>query len=83
MQQAARLRKLLGMMLSSGNDAANALASAAGGVPTTVSLMQQEATSLGALDTTVRDPSGLDSPGQRSSAYLLSKVAVLTGRIRS
>jgi serine-type D-Ala-D-Ala carboxypeptidase (penicillin-binding protein 5/6) len=65
----------LGMMLSSGNDAANALANAAGGVPTTVALMQQEATSLGAYDTTVRDPSGLDAPGQRSSAYDLALIA--------
>jgi serine-type D-Ala-D-Ala carboxypeptidase (penicillin-binding protein 5/6) len=65
----------LGMMLSSGNDAANALANAAGGVPSTVALMQQEATALGALDTTVRDPSGLDSPGQRSSAYDLGLIA--------
>lgn len=62
----------LGMMLPSGNDAANALANAAGGVATTVGLMQQEATSLGAADTTVRDPSGLDAPGQRSSAYDLA-----------
>ncbi|MDP9221201.1 MAG: D-alanyl-D-alanine carboxypeptidase, partial [Actinomycetota bacterium] len=62
----------LGMMLASGNDAANALANAAGGVPTTVGLMQQEATSLGAFDTTVRDPSGLDAPGQHSSAYDLA-----------
>ncbi len=65
----------LGMMLSSGNDAANALANAAGGVPATVALMQQEAISLGALDTTVRDPSGLDAPGQRSSAYDLAVIA--------
>jgi D-alanyl-D-alanine carboxypeptidase (penicillin-binding protein 5/6) len=64
----------LGMMLPSGNDAANALANAAGGVATTVGLMQQEATSLGAADTTVRDPSGLDAPGQRSSAYDLALV---------
>jgi serine-type D-Ala-D-Ala carboxypeptidase (penicillin-binding protein 5/6) len=65
----------LGMMLSSGNDAANALANAAGGVPSTVALMQQEAGSLGALDTTVRDPSGLDSAGQRSSSYDLGLIA--------
>lgn len=65
----------LGMMLSSGNDAANALANAAGGVPQTVAWMQQEATSLGAYDTTVRDPSGLDAPGQRSSAYDLALIA--------
>jgi serine-type D-Ala-D-Ala carboxypeptidase (penicillin-binding protein 5/6) len=65
----------LGMMLSSGNDAANALANAAGGVATTVELMQAEAASLGAADTTVRDPSGLDAPGQRSSAYDLALIA--------
>lgn len=65
----------LGMMLSSGNDAANALAEAAGGVPETVAMMQQEARSLGAYDTTVRDPSGLDAPGQRSSAYDLALIA--------
>ena len=70
-----RLQLFQGMMLSSGNDAANALANAAGGVPTTVALMQQEATSLGAYDTTVRDPSGLDAPGQRSSAYDLALIA--------
>jgi len=64
----------LGMMLSSGNDAANALANAAGGVPATVAMMQQQAGSLGALDTTVRDPSGLDAPGQRSSAYDLALI---------
>jgi D-alanyl-D-alanine carboxypeptidase (penicillin-binding protein 5/6) len=64
----------LGMMLPSGNDAANALANAAGGVTTTVGLMQQEATSLGAADTSVRDPSGLDAPGQRSSAYDLALI---------
>jgi serine-type D-Ala-D-Ala carboxypeptidase (penicillin-binding protein 5/6) len=64
----------LGMMLSSGNDAANALANAAGGVATTVTLMQQQAAALGAADTTVRDPSGLDAPGQRSSAFDLALI---------
>jgi D-alanyl-D-alanine carboxypeptidase (penicillin-binding protein 5/6) len=63
-----------GMMLSSGNDAATALANADGGVPATVALMQQQASSLGAFDTTVRDPSGLDAPGQRSSAYDLALI---------
>jgi D-alanyl-D-alanine carboxypeptidase (penicillin-binding protein 5/6) len=65
----------LGMMLSSGNDAANALAGANGGVPATVQEMQAEAIQLGALDTTVHDPSGLDAPGQRSSAYDLALFA--------
>jgi serine-type D-Ala-D-Ala carboxypeptidase (penicillin-binding protein 5/6) len=65
----------VGMMLSSGNDAANALANAAGGTAKTVALMQARATGLGALDTTARDDSGLDAPGQRSSAYDLALIA--------
>ena len=65
----------LGMMLSSGNDAANALANENGGVAATVREMQAEATQLGALDTTVNDPSGLDAPGQLSSAYDLALFA--------
>jgi D-alanyl-D-alanine carboxypeptidase (penicillin-binding protein 5/6) len=76
----------LGMMLPSGNDAASALANAAGGVLTTVDLMQQEATSLGALDTIVRDPSGLDAPGQHSSAYdlaLITRAAMQRADFRS
>ena len=59
----------------SGNDAANALANAAGGVPTTVAAMNATAKSLGALDTKVRNPSGLDAPGQYTSAYDLAVIA--------
>lgn len=66
---------LQAMMLSSGNDAATALARAAGGVPQTVALMQQNATALGALDTVVKDPSGLDAPGQVTSSYDLALIA--------
>jgi D-alanyl-D-alanine carboxypeptidase (penicillin-binding protein 5/6) len=63
------------MMLSSGNDAAMALARAAGGVPQTVARMQAQARALGARDTVVRNPSGLDAPGQVTSAYDLALVA--------
>jgi D-alanyl-D-alanine carboxypeptidase (penicillin-binding protein 5/6) len=66
------------LMLVSGNDAANALANAAGGtggVEATVAAMNRTAHELGALDTTARNPSGLDAPGQLSSAY---DLAVLT-----
>jgi len=63
------------LFLRSGNDAANALASAAGGVPQTVSMMQAEAVRLQAYDTTVVNPSGLDQPGQLSSAYNLALIA--------
>ncbi len=63
------------MMLSSGNDAATGLARAAGGVPQTVAMMQEQALALGALDTVVKDPSGLDAPGQATSAYDLALIA--------
>jgi serine-type D-Ala-D-Ala carboxypeptidase (penicillin-binding protein 5/6) len=69
---------LQGMMLSSGNDAATALARVAGGpegVAGTVAGMQQTAHDLGARDTVVRDPSGLDAPGQVTSAYDLALFA--------
>jgi D-alanyl-D-alanine carboxypeptidase (penicillin-binding protein 5/6) len=63
------------LFLVSGNDAASALANAAGGVPSTVAAMNATAKSLGALDTTVRNPSGLDAPGQYTSAYDLAVLA--------
>jgi len=64
-----------GLFLRSGNDTANALANAAGGVQATVALMRAEAARLQALDTTVANPSGLDAPGQLSSAYDLALFA--------
>jgi D-alanyl-D-alanine carboxypeptidase (penicillin-binding protein 5/6) len=64
-----------GLMLPSGNDAAHALASAAGGMRRTVTLMSKQATRLQAYDTTVRNPSGLDADGEYSSAYDLALFA--------
>lgn len=64
-----------GLLLPSGNDAAHALANAAGGIPSTVRLMQEQAEAIGAQDTTVRNPSGLDAPGQYTSAYDLALFA--------
>jgi len=64
-----------GLLLPSGNDAAHALANAAGGVDTTVELMREEAERLGAEDTKVRNPSGLDTPLQVSSAFDLALFA--------
>ncbi len=61
-----------GLFLTSGNDAARALAGAAGGLGTTVRQMNETARRLGALDTTARNASGLDEPGQFSSAYDLA-----------
>ena len=64
-----------GLMLPSGNDAAIALAKMNGGVKDTVSQMNEVAASLQALDTTARNTSGLDAPGQLSSAYDLALIA--------
>ncbi len=66
---------LEGMFLVSGNDAATAVADLNGGVNSTVDQMQDEAERLGARDTTVGNPSGLDAPGQVSSAYDLALFA--------
>lgn len=58
-----------GLLLVSGNDTAMALAEAAGGVAQTVDLMNKKARSLGAYDTLVQTPSGLDGWQQLTSAY--------------
>jgi D-alanyl-D-alanine carboxypeptidase (penicillin-binding protein 5/6) len=58
-----------GLLLVSGNDTAAALADAAGGIPHTVTLMNQQALALGAYDTYVQTPSGLDGWQQLTSAY--------------
>jgi D-alanyl-D-alanine carboxypeptidase (penicillin-binding protein 5/6) len=57
------------LLLVSGNDAAEALAEAAGGRAQTVALMNREAQRLGAYDTYVETPSGLDGWQQLTSAY--------------
>ncbi|MEV4638799.1 serine hydrolase [Actinoplanes sp. NPDC049548] len=68
----------LGLLLNSGNEAANALArlgGGAGGVPATVAAMNAEAKRLGAYQTHAVTPSGLDGPGQFTSAYDLALIA--------
>jgi D-alanyl-D-alanine carboxypeptidase (penicillin-binding protein 5/6) len=62
------------LLLASANDAAMALAQGAGSVKTTLAQMNQIASSLGALDTVAKNPSGLDAPGQVSSAYDLATI---------
>lgn len=62
------------LLLPSANDAALALAQGAGNVKTTLAQMNQIADSLGALDTVAKNPSGLDAPGQVSSAYDLATI---------
>ena len=63
---------LTGLLLNSGNDAANALARQLGGVPAMLDAMSQTAASMGALDTRPTSPSGLDAPGMSTSAYDLA-----------
>jgi len=63
------------MLMASGNDAANALARAAGGARRTVAEMDVVASRLQAFDTHAATPSGLDGPGQLTSAYDLALIA--------
>src|SRR3954466_15569081 len=62
------------LILQSGNDAANALARAAGGVPVAVTAMNETAEEIGAFDTVVGTPSGLDMAGQSCSPYDLALI---------
>lgn len=62
------------LLLNSGNDAAQALARAMGGIPSTVASMNAAAARAGALDTRAATPSGLDGPGTAMSAYDLAAL---------
>ena len=67
---------LYGLMLSSGNDAAVALAIYCGGtVEGFAELMNDKAHVLGLKDTHFENPNGLDSPGHYSTARDLAKLA--------
>ncbi|MCU1596142.1 MAG: peptidase D-alanyl-D-alanine carboxypeptidase 1 [Frankiales bacterium] len=63
------------MLVVSGNDAANTLATANGGVPKTVEEMNAEAARLHALDTHAANANGLDDPTQLTSPYDLGLIA--------
>jgi D-alanyl-D-alanine carboxypeptidase (penicillin-binding protein 5/6) len=68
----------LGLMLNSGNDAAQTLArvgGGAGGLPQTVADMNAKAKELGAYETHAVTPSGLDGTGQFTSAYDLALIS--------
>ncbi|OBI79638.1 D-alanyl-D-alanine carboxypeptidase family protein [Mycobacterium sp. E740] len=61
------VRQLLdGLMLVSGNDAANVLADGLGGYRVAVAKMNAKAAALGARSTRASSPSGLDGPGMES-----------------
>ncbi|MDT7573394.1 MAG: hypothetical protein QOE05_3568 [Actinomycetota bacterium] len=62
------------MLMVSGNDAANALASAAGGQDEAARLMNDEARRIGALSTHAVNPSGLDAAAQKTTAYDLALI---------
>lgn len=64
------VRQLLtGLLMNSGNDAAHALARQLGGMDETLAKLNDLAYKLGARDTRVATPSGLDGPGMSTSAY--------------
>jgi len=63
------------LLIVSANDSAGALATAAGGMPTAVGLLNAEAGRLQARDTHALNTSGLDADGQTSSAYDLALIA--------
>jgi D-alanyl-D-alanine carboxypeptidase (penicillin-binding protein 5/6) len=63
------------LIIISGNDAANALARVNGGYDKTITEMNATANALGALDTRAATVSGLDGPGQQTSAYDLALFA--------
>ncbi|MFD0972842.1 D-alanyl-D-alanine carboxypeptidase family protein [Plantactinospora endophytica] len=68
----------LGLILNSGNDAANVLARLGGGTGGQaggVAAMNAEAARLGAHQTHAATPSGLDGPGQYTSAYDLALIS--------
>lgn len=68
----------LGLLLQSGNDAANVLArlgGGAGGMAAGVQAMNEQAARLGAFQTHAVTPSGYDGPGQFTSAYDLALIA--------
>ncbi|SCG73347.1 D-alanyl-D-alanine carboxypeptidase (penicillin-binding protein 5/6) [Micromonospora inositola] len=71
----------LGLLLRSGNDAANVLARVGGGAAGRqggVQAMNDEARRLRAYQTHAATPSGLDGPGQYTSAYDLALIARAT-----
>jgi D-alanyl-D-alanine carboxypeptidase (penicillin-binding protein 5/6) len=73
------------LLMDSGNDAATALGAMAGGAATATAAMEQKAHALGAADTRVVNTSGLDAPGQVTSAYdlaLFGRAALADPRLR-
>ncbi|BCN79896.1 D-alanyl-D-alanine carboxypeptidase family protein [Prescottella equi] len=68
----SNLQLMQGLVMRSGNDAAQALAQQLGGEQATVAKMNAKAASLGASDTRTASVSGLDGPGMSTSPYDLA-----------
>jgi D-alanyl-D-alanine carboxypeptidase len=80
--QTLTVRELLtGMLLVSGNDAANAIAIDTVGVERFIGAMNAQVAALGLHDSHFTGPVGLDDPRQYSSAYDLAAIA--TAAVRS
>jgi len=62
-------------LVVSGNDAVRVLASALGGEDNVVSMMNAKAADLQANDTVAKTVTGLDAPGQTTSAYDLALIS--------
>lgn len=77
---------LYGLMLASGNDAANVIAEAAcGDVPRFIAALNDYMRGLGALDTNFCNPHGLHHPEHRTTAYdmaLLTALALKNSEFR-
>lgn len=66
---------LYGLMLNSGNDAAEAIAeNVAGSREAFAAMMNQKAYDIGALNTQFQNPSGLDADGHYTTAYDLALI---------
>lgn len=76
-----------GMLLASGNDAANAVANIIGGdIPTFVKMMNEKAKEIGMYSTSFGTPSGLDGTNHYSTAFdmaLLGAYAIKNPEFRS
>lgn len=66
---------LYGLFLDSGNDAAEALAQGIVPRPLFIGLMNAKVRKLGLKDTHFSNPTGLDDPGVRSTAFDLAMIA--------
>ena len=70
-----------GIMLSSGNDAAVAIAEHIGGtIEQFVEMMNQKAKEIGALNTSFKNPNGLPADGHYTTAYDLAVITAYAFR---